>query len=403
MIRSTEISWKFSNTNKKDAIIEFIQEYRRVAGFFCNTLWDMAKCPTLLPKELTDSVGSWLSARALQACAKQVSGVIRGTRKKQEKRLFMLQKLMKEGKNTKALQRKISKAVISKPNVSRMNPELDQRFVSFDEDPKTSFNLWATLGSIGRSIKIKIPLKKTNHFKKWRSRGDLKQCVRLTDSSAILMFDIPDAQEKTTGNIVGLDIGELNVFTVSDRQTTSPDKDGWTLDKITKKLARRKKGSKGFREAQTHRKNYIHWCFNKLDLSDVKQINAEDIKNLRYKSRSSRRLSHWTYTIIFDKLKSYCFEAGVLVLQRSSVYSSQRCSSCGWTRKRNRKGKVFSCKACGFTDDADYNASLNLSSVLPEISPEIRQKRYNLAGFYWKPDGLYFDGGEPIVPHVQKP
>jgi len=47
--------------------------------------------------------------------------------------------------------------------------------------------------------------------------------------------------------------------------------------------------------------------------------------------------------------------------------------------------------------DADHNASLNISFVLPEISKEEWLLHKNKNGFYWN-----VIGQEPIVPVVRK-
>ncbi|MGB0454993.1 MAG: zinc ribbon domain-containing protein, partial [Bacteriovoracaceae bacterium] len=41
-------------------------------------------------------------------------------------------------------------------------------------------------------------------------------------------------------------------------------------------------------------------------------------------------------------------------------YTSTKCSNCLYNDKENRKGKVFKCLNCGFEEDADKNASLNI-------------------------------------------
>ena len=96
-----------------------------------------------------------------------------------------------------------------------------------------------------------------------------------------------------------------------------------------------------------------------------------------------RYLSHWTYTEIFEKLKSKSEELGVQVQEMNPTYTSHRCSVCGWVRKDNRKGQIFKCTSCGHSQDADLNASLNLSLNLPSIKKEVRLKQLNRTGFYW--------------------
>jgi len=49
------------------------------------------------------------------------------------------------------------------------------------------------------------------------------------------------------------------VATLSDGQTTpDTDRHGHSLQSVIKKLSRKKKGSKVFKLAQTHRKNFVN-------------------------------------------------------------------------------------------------------------------------------------------------
>jgi putative transposase len=132
-------------------------------------------------------------------------------------------------------------------------------------------------------------------------------------------------------------------------------------------------------------------------LTGVKQVNLEKIKNMRKGKRTSRGLGHWTYTEIFGKLESRCNEQGVLVCKVNPIYTSQRCSECGWTRKGNRKGKSFKCDKCGFVSDSDLNASQNIALPLVGISNQQLLKQINRTGFYWLAEGQ-----APIVPVVSK-
>jgi hypothetical protein len=57
-------------------------------------------------------------------------------------------------------------------------------------------------------------------------------------------------------------------------------------------------------------------------------------------------------------------------------------------RKSNRKGKIYIC-GCGYSDDADYNASCNHEQNLPIIPVKLRKLNLNRKGFYWKESGFY--------------
>lgn len=398
MIRSTKTSTKFSNKEKKNELNSFIDEYRNVVSQFVDLLWNEPKIPSLLPKELTSQVDTWLSARMLQCAGKQASAIVRGTQKKQKQRLYIIDKLNSEGQFKKArrLQRIYDEASVSKPNISQVEPELDSRFVKIDLENETSFDGWITLTSIGNKLKIVLPFKKTKHFNEMLRKGTLKLGVRLNKSNFTFMFDLQEVEKKPKGSVLGIDIGQTTTLSCSNGVTSKKNNHNYDLASITDILSRKKKGSKGFQKAIEHRKNYVNWTINQLNLNGIKQVNIEKIKHLRRGKRSSRGLSHWTYTEIFDKLESYCTEQGVLVKKVSPTYTSQRCSNCGWTRKSNRKGKLFKCEKCSFECDSDLNASLNITLELPEISRKQRLQQVNRIGFYWN-----VEGQESIVPVVQ--
>ena len=172
---------------------------------------------------------------------------------------------------------------------------------------------------------------------------------------------------------------------------------------IIDKVSRKKKGSNAFAKAKTHQLNFVNWSINNLSFDEVKQLNLEKVWNINYKSNTSRKMKAWQNTIIRDKVEDRCKESGVRFQQQSSTYRSQRCSNCGNVRKANRKGKIYSCKNCGFEIDADLNASLNHAVNLPEIPYTLRKQNLNRGlGFLWNPNGIYdFEGGSlQSPPHV---
>lgn len=385
MIKSTKTSLKFANKHKQNELKEFISAYRDLLSQFVDIMWEMEDVKPLADKTITSQIHTKLSARITQCAGKQASAIVRGTKKKQSKRKYVIDRLNAEGKFKKArkLQRVYDEVSITKPRLDRIEPELDSRFVAIDLDNATSFDGWLTLSSLGDKQKFILPFKKSRHFNKMLRRGTLKAGVRISNSNITFMFDLPEVETKEVGATIGIDIGMKTVLSCSDDYISQKNKHGHDLDTITTIISRKKKGSKAFVKADAHRTNYINWTVNRLSLYNVQQVNLEDIKYLRYKSKRSRKLGHWTYTKIFDKLESRCSEQGVLVRKVNPTYTSQRCSSCGWTRKSNRKGKMFKCGHCNFTLDSDLNASRNIALPLPPIWKKQRLQKLNREGFYW--------------------
>jgi IS605 OrfB family transposase len=399
MIRSSKVSLKFSNLGKRETLEKVTEEYKKVTQFFVDTIWDFEKIPTLLPKEITSLVETRLSARLVQCCAKQASGIVRGTKQKSKQRLFVIEKLKKEGKLKEASKLQViqDRFSLSNPRLETVCPELDSRFCSIELDKVNSFDGWLVLTSLGNKIKLELPFKRTKHFNSLLEKGKLKAGVRLTNKSITFMFELKDVSKVEIGSVLGIDIGILSTISCSNGFQTQKNLHGYGLNKILEIMSRKKKGSKAFKRSVEHRKNYTNWSINQLNLKGVKQVNIENIKDLRRGKRSSKKLSHWIYKEISGKLESVCEQLGVLVVRKNPTYTSQRCSVCGWTQRTNRNGKLFSCKRCKNTCDADFNASVNISLDLPCILKEERLKRNNIKGFYW-----CVSSQEPIAPGVQK-
>jgi hypothetical protein len=194
VILSTKTTTKFANKNRRDDLSLFLQEYKIVCQFFVDELWSLDEIPTLPPKEITSKVETWLSARAVQAAAKQASGIVRGTKKKLKQRTFIYEKLLQENYiyNARRLKKVIDKEGISKPNIENIQPELDSRFIELDLENDTSFDGWINLTSLGNKLKICLPFKKTKHFNEMLIKGKIKSGIRISKKLLTFMFDIPD-------------------------------------------------------------------------------------------------------------------------------------------------------------------------------------------------------------------
>lgn len=389
MIKCSKSTLNFTNTEKLIQLHSFIDEYKIIVSKFIDILWLEDKIPKKLPKYFTDQItDTWLSARAIQCAGKQASGIVRGTRKKQEQRLFIINQLVEQKKFKKArkLQRIYDETSISKPDIKNIEPELDSRFVEMDFNSDTSFDGWITLASLGNKLKIQIPFKKHKHFNKLSSieGSKLKKGIRLSKKNITFNFDLPDPKLKSNGKILGVDIGQNSTLTCSNGQVIDKDNHSHNYISICKKLFNKKKGSKAFNKTVKHRTNYLRWCVKQLNLDNIKTVNSENIKYLRKGKICSKDLKHWNYAELFDVLESFLADTGVQSVKVRPTYTSQRCSECGWVCKKNRKGKQFKCTKCNHTSDADLNASINISLPLIPISKQQRLNKENKTGFYWK-------------------
>jgi hypothetical protein len=411
IIRSSTHSLKFANQGKRNEIASLLDEYKRLLEILVNDVWNNGvpgfdfdprsnrlECPGLLPNAYLKTFSSPLTARMKQCVGKQACSMILSALKKRSRQLYMLRKLQRENKNTSRLQRLIDLRPLVKPTVGHVTAELDSRFIDIQSSPG-EFNLFVMVRTKDGS-EVKIPVKHTKVSRKWLEKGSLKNGVRLNTEAVTLIFDIPKPKP-IKGQIVGCDPGSTDVCAFEDKQVTKPCKHGHTLGGIQDILARRKKGSRGFKRAQAHRTNYINWSLNQINFSGIEEVRLEKIFRLRFKNPTSRRMTHWTYTDINRKMTSLSEIEGFRLKEMSCPFRSQRCNPCAWVCKANRKGKTFKCVKCGHRDDADLNAASNISLDLPEVPIWVRWDKLNVAGFYWTFDGLTNSDHEPIVRDTQ--
>jgi len=294
----------------------------------------------------------------------------------------------------------VRKKVPLKPNALNLKPELSSKCADLRETTG-HFNAFLRLSSIGKSFgHILLPIKHHRHSNRLKQHYAQLNSFLISDDHVELRYEIPH-KTKISGVVVGADQGLRDLLTFSNGVTTpNQDNHGHTLCSITKKLSRQTGGSRNFKQTQDQRKNFINWSINQIDFSQIKQINFEEIMNINYGKHTSRYLSHWTNTLIRDKLFHKAEEQEVLVVNQPSAFYSQRCSSCGLVCKANRKGKQYSC-SCGSKIDSDLNAAKNHEQELYYLDWALQRwlrvtHKNTGKGFYWNKNGLFETTGEAL-------
>ena len=409
MIKSSTIYIKGANKTKQELLGVFCSEYRNAVAFYVKYYFsqrfpntssfsdaEALKTPKFYPFDIAPTCK--LSARALVCAKTQAIGLIASATKKQSSRVYMLQKLLAEGKPTKNLLRVINRTRIQKPKVPQILPcELNSIIMSCSLSSTKHYSLAfdfqclfsiAYKKQINFNNKFTILANKHKHFNSLSQKGKQMTSFLVTKNYIQVRFDIPDAPKQTSGLVLGIDQGACTCISCSSTNGTyfasSTCPHGHDLKSIMQKLSRKKKGSNAFKRAQAHRTNYINYCINQLNLQGVQELRLEKIYNLRRGKTTSRYLSHFTYTEIQQKLQDVCLQNGVRFVLQESPYRSQRCSSCGYVHSKNRSSKDFKCLKCGFTADADLNAATNHVVDLPDLDRFV-VGNYNKSGFLWNP------------------
>lgn len=114
------------------------------------------------------------------------------------------------------------------------------------------------------------------------------------------------------------------------------------------------------------RTNYINQFVNELVKTKPNYITIEDlnIKGMMKNKHLSKAVAQQNFYSFRIKLKNKCKQNGIELIIADRWYpSSKTCHQCGTIKKDLKlSDRVYKCE-CGYTEDRDYNASLNLRDV----------------------------------------
>ena len=405
VVRSSFLLLNNANASKLDLLHAFMREYRGVVQKIIDHVWGhgcdipgivlnipegILNVPSFIPVAVLPVLDTTLSARAVKCASSQAMSMIKAAFVRRRKDQYWLTKIA-DGRIPKPLQQRLSRPLV-KPNASGIKAELNSICARLSWETETSFDGWFEMFSLGKVYgKLYFPVKRHRHLNKLAGGKQLAGILVSETRIDVRFAKEPPARLECATQTVGGDTGLKSVLTLSDGQVTPFfDSDGYSLDTICERLARRKKGSKAFERTQTHRTNFINWTINQLNFGHIKELRLERVKNINYGRRAPRHMQAWTNSDIQRKVERLMEERNVSVKLQSPTYKSQRCSSCGNVRKANRKGKVYTCRRCGFIGDADLNAACNHAQNLSPIPDAFFRTKKNLGhGFLWTSSGCF--------------
>jgi IS605 OrfB family transposase len=76
----------------------------------------------------------------------------------------------------------------------------------------------------------------------------------------------------------------------------------------------------------------------------------------------NRQVHSWAWGALREKITYKAKRAGVPLVEINPRYTSQTCSACGHTDKKNRNKDLFKCLKCGYQMHADHNAAVNIAA-----------------------------------------
>ncbi|GAB4413396.1 MAG: RNA-guided endonuclease TnpB family protein [Anaerolineae bacterium] len=195
-----------------------------------------------------------------------------------------------------------------------------------------------------------------------------------------LMLELPGPViQEHTGPAVGIDRGLHHLLALSDGATV--DNPRWLRRSLARlrvaqrRMARRSKGSRGWREAAyqaarlheriaNQRRDFWHKLTRQL-ADTYSLIALEDLRlSFMTANRHLALSAHDAGLAEFGQLLAYKAEsAGTQVVTVNPAYTSQVCAACGAVVEKDVSVRVHRCPACGYTADRDVNAAQNILTL----------------------------------------
>lgn len=262
----------------------------------------------------------------------------------------------------------------------------DTRILRYYTD-KYMVSIWTTNG------REKIPFVCNNHVAKLLQHQQGESDLAYSKGKFFLLAtcDIPNEAEQEFDDILGVDLGIVNLATDSDGEQHSgkpvDDTRKWyeqrkaALQSVGTKSAKRR--LKKLSKKERLFKRDTNHCLSKKLVSKAKCTNRaialEELSGIRKgtKVRKAQRSQHskWAFRQLREYITYKSELKGITVLLVDPRNTSRTCSSCGHCEKANRRNQSdFVCKKCFHSINADVNAAKNIKQVafnLPIVSRQL--------------------------------
>ena len=248
--------------------------------------------------------------------------------------------------------------------------QYDQRSYSFDFSGRCSLS---TIEGRYKTI-LHIPEFYLKTYGDWEIRSAiLSKAGKEFYLNVVVAKDVSPTYLGLESRTVGVDVGINNLATTSDPVFFKGVKSGIARfqrlrsalqSKGTKSARRHLKIARGrqtrFMRSINH--EFSKRIFSRMDAGDI--IVMEDLRGIRAKRRGkglNRLLGTWAFNQLRDFVEYKAVRNGIVFCTVSPAYTSKMCSRCHETHSiRPNNADFFKCLGCGYSCNADLNASFNL-------------------------------------------
>lgn len=347
LIRVSRHTLKYTNKDKLALYSKIMSDFKDLVQLYLNLIHSRElPLKTLLPSSRLPILNDIVQSKWRKVAYKEASAIYRGLLAKWKK----------------------YKNKFSLPKIKTPNINLNSELWDIEYTPDGEFDGFIRIKSPylqegkKRTIKFNVPFRFHKQSNKFKDNGwTMHSTIRLTKNDLCFYWSKEQEEKRTEGTQIGIDCGYKKLITCSDGSIY-----GSELEEVYNKIARKKQGSKSFKRALTERDCLTNKAVNDFfkEHSDVKDVVCEKLKNVKHKSKFSKKfnnkLQRWSYTKTLNRLEQLSETKGFRLRYINPAYTSQTCSHCGVVIKSNRNGETYHCSVCGVELDADVNAAINI-------------------------------------------
>lgn len=363
IIRSTKCSLKFSTEKKIEDLKTILSEYGRVVNIFISYFWNNPNetNKTKLLKSIVDIPETWLSARLRKVAAREAIDMVLSTKER-----------WKNNPHKMKIPVHKSQRMYVSCTIANLIPSKQTK----------QFDAWLHLASIGNKMIMDLPIKYHKHFNYYNNFSKRLNSYLITKDYVQFSFELIIESKKDGTKTIGIDTG-INALA----STSTGNQYGLDIKKNIERVKRCKHGSNGQKKARRALKQRIDETVKelfKIEAPDL--IVVEQLKNINHKTKAKRLLAKtirrsigiWNWKYWLKRLQERTELNRVSFRSVSPYYTSQTCPKCNHIDRGNRNGGMFICLSCGYTNNADINASINILNRFLTGQYGVRYKQENL-------------------------
>ena len=206
--------------------------------------------------------------------------------------------------------------------------------------------------------------------------NNLLKAIRITRkplrTEVALSYDLPTPEAKPVSNPVGIDMGISKRLMLSNGETVEKRTiDRKKLIRLQRSVSRKVKGGNNRRKAASmlakewqrvsdKERDYLHRLTSEIvKMYDFIAVEKLKTKNMLRNENLAKSISEQTWGKFITLLNEKAESAGVKMVAVNPKETSQECSSCGATVKKDLSVRTHKCE-CGYEADRDLNAAINI-------------------------------------------